>query len=243
MRVLILILVLLPGLARANDKLVRLYAPPALMESGLVQHIKPRFSLKTQVRVDIVADADQADLALGPEGRALFSGLGEAWHMDLRSDAKGAQRFADWLTSEVGARTIYAFAPEGTPIFAAPVLQQVAAVAVEITGDAITGKGVSYAKCSRCHVTERGRGTFGIGSTPSFFVMRSFEDWEQRFSGFYILKPHAAFTQITDVTEPFPEDRPSPIAPIELTLDELDAILAYVAVLEAADLGDPLKHQ
>lgn len=244
MRILVvLIVVLLPGLARADDRQVALYAAPALIESGLVQHIKPRFSLKTQVRVDIVDTAEAADLILGAEGRALFSGLDTVWHLDQRRDTKGADRFADWLRSDIGIRTILSFAPQGTPIFAPPPAEDTQAVAVEVTALAIAGKEVSYAKCSRCHVTERGRGIFGIGSSPSFFVMRGFEDWEARFAAFYVLNPHGAFTQVEDVTDPFPLDRPSPISPITMTLDDLDAILAYVAIIDPADLGAPLQHQ
>lgn len=243
MRVLVLILTLLPGLAMADDKQVVFYAPPALIESGLIKHIAPRFSLKTQVRVEIVDDPAQAEVVLGTDGRALFSGLGQTWHVDVRSDAKGAQRFADWLTSQVGSRTIQSFAPEGETLFTEPRLQKTVVAEVEMTGDAVAGQEASWTKCGRCHVTERDRGGFGIGSTPSFFVMRSFEDWQSRFAGFYTLRPHAAFTQLEGVTDPFPIDRPSPIAPIELTLDDLEAILAYVAVLDPADLGEPLIHQ
>ncbi|WP_299616076.1 hypothetical protein [uncultured Tateyamaria sp.] len=243
MRILVLILALLPGLAMADDKRVVFYAPPALIESGLIKHIAPRFSLKTQVRVEIVDEPAGAELVLGPDGRALFSGLDQTWHLDLRSDTKGAQRFADWLTSDVGRRTVQSFAPNGEALFTEPKVQKVAVAKVEISGDAIAGQGVSWAKCGRCHVTERGKDSFGIGSTPSFFVMRGFEDWQARFAGFYVLKPHAAFTQLEGVTDPFPIDRPSPIAPIELTLDDLEAILAYVAILDPADLGEPLEHQ
>ncbi|MEX0348133.1 MAG: hypothetical protein AB3N15_01825 [Paracoccaceae bacterium] len=243
MRILVLILALLPGLAMADDKRVALFAPPELVEIGLIRHIAPRFSLKTQVKVDLVEDPVQAELVLGPVGRALFSGLGQTWHMDLRAETKGAKRFADWLTSQVGARTIQGFAPEGAPIFTEPRQQQAVVAEIEVTGDAVAGQGLSWAKCGRCHVTERGKDGFGIGSTPSFFVMRGFDDWQERFTAFYVLKPHAAFTQIAEVTDPFPVDRPSPIAPIELTLDELEAILAYVAVLDPADLGKPLQHQ
>lgn len=243
MRMLVLILALLPGLAMADDKRVVFYAPPALVESGLIKHIAPRFSLKTQVRVEMTEDPAEADLLLGMDGRALFSGLGQTWHMDLRGDGKGAQRFADWLTSDVGRRTVQSFAPEGEALFTAPQVQERVMAKVEMTGDAIAGRGVSQIKCGRCHLTERGKSSFGIGSTPSFFVMRSFADWQARFAAFYVLKPHGAFTQLEGVTDPFPIDRPSPISPIELTLDDLEAILAYVAVLDPADLGDPLIHQ
>lgn len=243
MRTFLLILALMPGLAMADDKRVTFYAPPALVESGLIKHITPRFSLKTQVRVELVEDPALAEIVIGSDGRALFSGLGQTWHMQIAGDGKGAKRFADWLTSQVGSRTIQSFAPNDEPLFTEPKAQARKVAKVEMTGDAIVGKEVSWAKCGRCHVTEKGRGGFGIGSTPSFFVMRGFEDWQSRFAGFYVLKPHGAFTQLEDVTDPFPIDRPPPIAPVELTLDELEAILAYVAVLAPADLGKPLEHQ
>ena len=243
MRMLVVILALLPGLAMADERLVRFYAPPALIESGLIKHIAPRFSLKTQVRVEIVDDPGAAEVVLGPEGRALFSGLGQTWHMARRGDGKGAARFADWLTSQVGSRTIQGFAPDGETLFTAPKVEKAVVAGIEMTGDAIAGQAVSWAKCGRCHVTEKGRGGFGLGSTPSFFVMRGFEDWQSRFAAFYVLKPHPAFTQLEGVTDPFPIDRPSPIAPVELTLDDLEAILAYVAVIAPADLGKPLEHQ
>lgn len=243
MRRLVMILFLIAGQVHADDRLVRFYADPALLDSGLIKHIAPRFSLKTQVRVEVVSDPAEADLVLDRRGRALFSGLGETWHLDQRGQTAGAERFAKWLRSDIGVRTIHSFAPDGTPLFSEPEVQAQAPVVLEMSGDAVMGKQVSYLKCGRCHVTETGSGQVSIGSTPSFAVMRSFEDWELRFTGFYILKPHPAFTQISEVTYPFPHDRPSPIAPIELTLTELEAIVAYVATINAANLGAPLEHQ
>ena len=73
--------------------------------------------------------------------------------------------------------------------------------------------------------------------------MRAFPDWVDRFMGFYALNPHPAFTQIEGVSPPFDEARPSPIVPMEMTLDEVDAVLAYVAAMEAADLGAPLDFR
>ena len=116
-------------------------------------------------------------------------------------------------------------------------------VEVALDGDAELGHKVSREKCTRCHAVDSATKGWGIGSTPSFGVLRSLDDWEGRFAAFYALNPHPAFTQIEDITEPFPMDRPSPIAPIELTFDELQAMLAYVAAMPAADLGKPLDHQ
>jgi hypothetical protein len=122
-------------------------------------------------------------------------------------------------------------------------VQEAAQVVLAMEGDAELGHAVSRAKCTRCHAVDEATRGWGIGSTPSFGILRALPDWEERFTAFYALKPHAAFTQITDLTEPFPVSRPSPIAPIALTLDEFDALIAYVAAMQAADLGAPLKHQ
>ena len=82
-----------------------------------------------------------------------------------------------------------------------------------------------------------------MGSTPSFPLLRTFSDWDERFESFYVLKPHAAFTQIEGVTPPFDIERPSPIVPMEITLEDLEAITAYVAIIAPADLGAPIKSQ
>lgn len=244
MLVMIVSLFLLPMAAGADERLVRLAAPQALVESGLLRHILPRFSLKTAHRVEIVASGDPAEVALGPEGRALFQGAGAVWHLRILDEGhSGAKRFSDWLTSDIGMRTVMGFAPEGEALFGPPQVKAVEAVRVEIGGDAELGHEVSQVLCGRCHAVDEAGRKNSIGSTPSFFVLRSLGDWEERFAAFYVLKPHGAFTQIEDVTDPFPPERPSPIVPIEMTLDDLEAIMSYVAVLAAADLGKPLEHQ
>ena len=240
----ILLLCYVPTVALANDKLVQLHAPQALIDTGVFKHILPRFTLKTQVRVELIDDPAAAQMVLGPEGRALFEGAGAIWHMKIQADHPGTKRFADWFTSDVGKRTVLTFAPDGgAPIFQPPSEKEAVVAQVSVGGDLELGKSIAQSQCGRCHrVVDDGRLT-GIGSTPSFFVLRTFEDWESRFAGFYALKPHGAFTQIEDVTEPFPEDRPSPIVPVELTLDDVEALLAYVEAIKAADLGAPLDHQ
>lgn len=240
----ILTICIWPVALLANDRLVQLHAPDALIQTGLLKHILPRFSLKTQVKVELVNDSSSAQIVFGPDGSALFEGAGAVWHVDIRADHTGTKRFADWLKSEVGKRTIFAYAPDGgAPIFQPPKEKEQVIAEVSLDGDVDLGKSVAQSKCGRCHrVVDDGRMT-GIGSTPSFFVLRTFEDWELRFASFYVLKPHGAFTQIEDVTEPFPEERPSPIVPIEMTLDDVDALMAYVSAIKAADLGAPLEHQ
>ena len=89
--------------------------------------------------------------------------------------------------------------------------------------------------CPCCHAVSDATRMNAMASTPSFAVLRAMADWDRRFQTFYILNPHPAFTQIQDVTEPFPIDRPSPIAPMEITIDDLQAILAYVAGVPPAE--------
>ncbi len=229
--------------AMAQDGPVRLHAPEALQDTGLLRYILPRFSLKTQVRVTLT-EPDAAQIRLGETGRPLFSGLGTVWHMEVtETDHPGVLRLADWLRSDIGKDTIYAFAPDGTAPFGPPPQVEVEVVELEFSGDAALGHRVSLEKCTRCHVVDEATRMAGIGSTPSFAVLRSLPDWDGRFAAFYALKPHPAFTQVDDITEPFSAQRPSPIAPISLSLDELEAILAYVSTIDAADLGNPLQFQ
>lgn len=237
------LIALVPGMVTADDRLVRLNAPQNLVQSGILSHILPRFTLKTQVRVQPITEGT-ADLTFGTVGTPIFEGAGQVWHMSVAApDHKGTARFVDWLTSEVGRNAITSYAPEGTPLFSLPSEKALETVALDFDGDPVVGLKVSETKCGRCHVFSEASRMKSIGSTPSFFVLRSLPDWAERFSIFYVLNPHPSFTQVEDVTEPFPDDRPSPIVPVTMTLDEVEAVLAYVANLPAADLGAPLQHQ
>ena len=236
----ILAFVALPFKAMAEERVVLLYAPEALVSTGLLKYALPRFSLKTQVRVTLVDDPAQAQMVLGSEGQALFEGAGQIWHLDVPVDTDWTGRLADWLSGDVGRNTVLAYAPEGAPLFTLPQAKAREVVVFEPDGDAVLGLEVARSKCRRCHTVEPGSSFGNIGSTPSFAVLRAFPDWSDRFMAFYALNPHPAFTQIADVTPPFDEARPSPIVPIEMTLEEVDAVLAYVAGMQAADLGGPL---
>lgn len=242
-RLMVMVLMLWPALAAADERLVRLHAPEALVETGVLRHILPRFSLKTQVRVELAAP-EAADMVLGDAGRALFQDGATIWHMDLRSpDHPGTQRLAEWLTSDIGQNTILSYAPGGAPLFQPPVAVAVATVDVDVAGEALRGHDVSRLHCGRCHAVDAAGKKNDIGSTPSFFVLRTFADWEDRFTTFYVLNPHGAFTQIEDVTPPFADNLPPAIVPVEMSITDLQDVLAYVNGLEPADLGAPIQHQ
>jgi len=97
-----------------------------------------------------------------------------------------------------------------------------------------------FVNCGRCHVLGEINRMGGIGSTPSFAAIRTLDDWEERMRRFYTLNPHPAFTQIESVTAPFPENRPSPIHPITLTLKQIEVIVEFARGIKPKDLGAEL---
>lgn len=218
-----------------------LAAPGAVVDAGLLKHILPRFSLKTGVRV--VHDPDGVmQLATAPPGTPVFQGGDVTYY--LRTQAAPRQhRFRDWMISEIGKRTIEAYQPDGSPPFNARVEQAVQVAAPVFPGDARRGARLSITHCGRCHVVSEANRMKGLGSTPSFAVLRSLSNWQERFEQFYVLRPHGTFTQITGVTAPFPDHLPPPIFPLQITLDGLESIVAFVATTEPADLGAPLVAQ
>ncbi len=224
----------------AQDKAFALQIPDALIQTGFIKHLLPRFSLKTGIRITPTANA--GDAAFGAQGTPVFRQGDVLWHL-AKTDGPHTDAFEAWLLSDIGKRTIEAFAPNGAAMFSADINVKAKVQVAVITGDAVLGEKVGLQKCGRCHVVNHSNRMKAIGSTPSFALMRTFPDWQQRFETFFILKPHPAFTQVADVTEPFGSSLPSPIAPIEVTLDEIDAITAYVATIPPADLGAPIQSQ
>lgn len=97
------------------------------------------------------------------------------------------------------------------------------------------GLAVSELHCARCHVvSERTKG-FGISSTPSFRIMIiALKDWRDRFETFMARRPHPAHIRL-EGDDPRPEHLPAASKEVILTLDDIEAILAYVDVM-AGDL-------
>ena len=243
MRALLVCLTLLlnasPATAEAPD--LGLAAPAAVVDSGLLRHILPRFSLKTSIRV--VGDQNGVmQLALTEPGVPVFQGDGTTYYLRTQDTAR-QNRFRDWMLSEIGKNTIDSFKPEDVQLFSARFEIIETKAATEPDGNAVLGAALSLTLCGRCHVVGPENRMKGLGSTPSFAVLRSLSDWADRFQEFYVRKPHGAFTQIADVTPPFDPERPSPIHPVSMSLTDLDAIIAFVASTDAADLGAPLQTQ
>lgn len=232
--------------AAAQTKSFSLAADAELVETGAIKHLLPRFSLKTGVKVRVVDSDADARLAKDADGRAVFQSTdGEVFRLAIAEGAAKAfaERFRDWLTSEIGQRAVQKIKVDGAnpyrPVDAVAVVE----VEVEIEGNVVLGEEIAHRRCGRCHVVSKKNRFGGIGSTPSFGAMKTLTKWEARFQTFWTLNPHPAFTQIEDVTDPFDPQRPSPIAPLELTQDELEALLAYVMTIKPKDLGGTLILQ
>ncbi len=229
------------GQSALGQSALGLSAPAPVVQSGLLKHILPRFSLKTGVRV--VADQNgPMQLNETPPGEPVFQRTGVIYYLRTGEDA-GQIRFRDWLLSDIGKRTVESFQPnEGAPFSARfdPVGETRAPT---LGGNAALGGELSLTHCGRCHVIGPQNRMSGLGSTPSFAVLRTLSDWDRRFQQFYVLRPHGSFTQIEGVTEPFPANLPPPIHPLRISPADLEAILAFVSRTEPADLGQPLVSQ
>lgn len=230
---------------QAQDKSVALAAPPDLIETGLLAYALPRFALKHGIRVTVVAPGDAGDAALTQSGGGVpvFRQEDRIWYFVAGPEDADSQKLLAWLTSDVGKNTVASFETAGTPAFSTEFELIVAAETPVFDGNAALGETLSLDHCGRCHVVNETNRMKAIGSTPSFAALRSFDDWDYRFQVFFTLNPHPSFTQIQDVTDPFPANAPSPIHPLMMSMDDLEAILAYVAQIEPADLGAPIRHQ
>lgn len=236
----LLICMILPFAASAQDRDFTLSAPVEIVETGFLKHLLPRFSLKHGVRITQVDT--NGDVVIGSEGTPVFVGLGTVWHITA-SDDEGPGLLLDWLRSDIGQRTVEAFEINGTAVFSTQTSVEIAPPPMTFDGDPVAGVALSLEHCGRCHVVNDTNRMNGMDQAPSFAVMRGFDDWQNRFSTFYVLNPHPSFSQVIDITQPFAANLPPAMVPIEITQDDLESILAYVATVAPADLGAPIQNQ
>ncbi len=237
---------------RAGDLVVQ--ADPALIDSGLLRFMLPRFALKHNIKVDVqpidnkqeIANEHLASLVPDPPPAGAIPVIeGPAGTIFVLAPAEGpGGKFAAWLQSDTGRRTISQFtAPDGSKPFAPARARAAVQVREQFRGDPARGETLAYANCGRCHVIGARNRMKSIGSTPSFSALRALGDWTERFRTFYLRNPHPAVIQIKDVTEPFDITSPSPIHPVELSEAQVEDILSYAASIAPADLGAPLQNR
>ncbi|MCV2870866.1 cytochrome c [Defluviimonas sp. WL0050] len=213
-----------------------------IAESGLADYILPRFALKTGRRATIVIDGADARLEAAEGEPPIMARGDDVYALVLEGENEAARRFADWLGSEIGQNTLAAFQPADGVAFGPPPEVSVR-TAVKIEGDADLGREVAEAHCARCHrIAPEMRG-MTLGSTPSFAALKTLPDWSERFSAFYALNPHPSFLLVEGISPPFDPSRPPPIVPVEVTPEEVEALLAYVAGVAAADLGAAIESR
>lgn len=88
------------------------------------------------------------------------------------------------------------------------------------------GKRVADEHCARCHVVSEANRMGGLGSTPSFALLRRMGDWEERYASFFARNPHPAFITVEGLSAE--RTLPPNAAPITLTEQQLDALMVYV---------------
>ncbi len=249
MQTLMIVILALAGLAtgalaQEEAREFRLTVADEVAASGIIAYLLPRFTLKTGRRAELVKAG--GDVVIGPGGAPsavpLMARGGAVITLQVASDNPAAARFAGWITSEIGQTAIASFVPDtGAGFTAAPQVVAVAEIIFE--GDAALGERLSRPHCGRCHRVSADRSSMDIGSAPSFPALRALDDWAERFLAFYALNPHPAFLRVTGISPAFDPALPPPIVPIEITLDEMEAIQAYAAGLAPADLGSVIQHQ
>ena len=199
-----------------------------MVSSGFDKQLLPRFKFKHRITVSAVTSGD-TDMIFGPEGDRIFQTVdGESVHLLINnSDGKRAElagKFRDWLRSDPGKAAIEGFRPNGEQIYSTAFEIVVVEEEEVFEGDEIDGSRLALVHCGRCHVVDERNRMGGIGSTPSFAAMRGREDWSSLFRAFFVHNPHPSFTQVDGVTEPFDPNKPLHIAPVEITLEEIEAI-------------------
>ena len=100
-------------------------------------------------------------------------------------------------------------------------------------GDRDRGREIALEHCARCHVIGDRNRMGGIGSTPSFPLLRKMRDWRERFGTFYNRRPHPGHVRVEGVRQW--TNLPPNATPFTITQENVDDILAFVEALGKKD--------
>lgn len=96
-------------------------------------------------------------------------------------------------------------------------------------GDREKGREIARQHCARCHVIGDHDRMGGIGSTPSFPLLRRMDDWRERFGTFYNRRPHPVHVRVEGIRSW--TNLPPNAKPFTITQDNVDDILAFVEAI------------
>ena len=156
--------VMFPAVSQAENADFTVSAAREIRDTGFLQHLLPRFSLKHGVRITQVDES--GDVVIGGQGVPVFTGLDKVWSV-TGSKTAGAELFVEWLLSDIGKRTIESFKPDSVAIFTTQFGDQTAETVLVFDGDPVQGEALSLTHCGRCHVINETNRMKGMGQTPS----------------------------------------------------------------------------
>ncbi len=236
-----MVLILSLGLGTAAKADLTLLMSEEMVASGFDKQILPRFKFKHRISVTPVTEGE-ADMVFGADGSRVFQAIeGDVVRLDIRTENPEAKTFLEWLKSGPGKAAIEAFEPDGRQVYTTEVAVVVVETEEVFEGDTATGSRLALVHCGRCHVVDQRNRMGGIGSTPSFAALRGRDNWSDLFRAFWAHNPHPSFTQVEGVTEPFDPNKAVHVAPVEITMDEIEAITAFVATIQPKSLGRPVQ--
>jgi mono/diheme cytochrome c family protein len=104
------------------------------------------------------------------------------------------------------------------------------------TADIANGRSLAQKHCAVCHVVGDYNKFGGIDSTPSFQLLASLRDGEERFRTFFARRPHPSFVYLPD-QEP-PTNLPLNAPPVRLSHEQVDDIVGFALTLKNPKLAN-----
>lgn len=108
--------------------------------------------------------------------------------------------------------------------------------AARADGDAVHGKDLVLTHCARCHVVGDHNPYGGIGNSPSFHRLVTWDDGIWRVSTFFQRPPHPVFVRVEGV--PRRSDSPPTAATFRLSQQDLEDIVAFAKRMKARQAAD-----